>query len=466
MADEKDKQVDAADVADATDDIAEEVAEEPVVEDLTDDPEALKAELAKVRAEKAALEAEQAPHTFWRNAGAGVLIVIGVLLFALAVSAVWLNRTIMDENRFVDTLAPLAQETSIQDYVASSATKAIFDNVDIEMYVRQAMQPLPPEAQAFLATPITVSIQNFVRDAATKVVRSPQFYEVWVKMLRVAHKTFIAAITDKSSGAIQKQGGTITLDVSVLVDQIKAALTDRGLGFVNKVNLPISTQQITLYDSPAIAQLGTLIQFMNAAAYVLPLLALALLAGGVALAANHRKAVLWMGVGIVAFTIIPVQAIYLGKIPFANAALELGGMPSEAAQAAYTIIFRNLVAANRLFAVVGLVFVIGAILAGPSKWATSLRSGFQHGLSNVGPDWDFGTTGEWIDAHAAGLRTTGIILAIVAMLLVPTKTVWTIVWLVVGVLVWFALVAFFGRPRPADKVVATDPDSELPGASA
>jgi hypothetical protein len=374
---------------------------------------------------------------------------------------VWLNRTVMDENRWVDTVAPLAQNAAIQDYVAARTTQAIFDNVDVESYVKQALAPLPPQATTFLSAPITGAIQNFVREAATKVVRSQQFYTVWVKMNRVAHKAFIVAITDKSTGAVQKQGGTITLDVGILVDQIKQSLADNGMGFAKNINIPISKQQITLYDSPAIAQLGSAIQLMNTMAYILPLLALALLAGGVALAANRQKAVLWMGVGIAAFTIIPVQAIYLGQSAFVKAALELGQMPNEAAQAAYGIVFRNLIKADQLFTIIGLVFVIAAVVAGPSKWATAVRGGFQHGLANIGPDWDFGVAGEWVYDHQSGMRIAGMIAAVVVLVVWPTKSLAAVIWLVVAVLVWLALVAFFGRKRPAAKTDAA-PDAVTP----
>lgn len=141
--------------------------------------------------------------------------------------------------------------------------------------------------------------------------------------------------------------------------------------------------------------LGTMIRLMNTMAWLLPLLAIVLLGGGIAVAASRRKAVLWMGVGIIALTIIPVQAIYLGQIPFASAALALAQMPNAAAQAAYTTIFANLIRANQLVAVIGLIFWVGAILAGPSKWATALRNGFRHGAGNIGPDWDFGVAGQF-----------------------------------------------------------------------
>lgn len=424
-----------------------------------DDTDELRAEIERLRAENAALVAEPPKQTFWRNASATVLILIGVILVSLSVSALWLNRTLMDETRFVETLSPLAQNVAIQDWVAKSSTDAIFANVDIEGYVKQALEPLPPQA-AMLAAPITGAVQNFIRDAATKVVRSSQFAVVWEKSLHLTHKAFIAAISDKQSGIITKQGGVVTLDVSLLIDELKASLADKGLGFVQNINLPISTSQVTLVDSQALADLGFAIQMLNATAWVLPLLALALLAGGIAVAANRRRAVLWMGVGILTLTIIPVQAIYLGQFQFTQAMLDLAKMPSAASQAAYDIIFVNLIRANQLASVIGLVFIIGAIFAGPSAWATALRNGLRHGVTNIGPEWDFGVVGEWIHVHESGMRTTGIIAAVVMLLVVPTKSLSTIIGLVVWVVLWMLAVMFFGRPRPVppadDAVVEED----------
>lgn len=436
-----------------------------VVAESIDDPADLKAELERLRAENAALSSAKEPSTFWRNASGGLLIIIGVVLVALAVSALWLNRTVMDENRWVDTMTPLAQNAAIQEYVAKSASDAIFANINIQQYVAEALgtKPLPPQLM-LLASPITGAIQNFVRESAGKFTQSPQFEAVWIKTLRLTHKAFIAAVTDRPTGVITKQGGTVTLDVSALITEVKAVLSDKGMGFVNNINIPISKQQITLVDSPAITQLGYAIRLMNSMAWVLPLLAIAMLGGGVALAANRRKAVLWMGIGVMVLTIIPVQAIYLGRVPFAEAALRLGQMPSEASQAAYTIIFRNLVTANQIVAFAGLVFVVGAIFAGPSKWAVSLRSGFRSGLNNVGPDWDFGTAGQWIHDHESGMRTTGILLGVAMLLVSPAKSIWTIVWIAVFVVVWVVAVTFFGRPRPQAALDASP--AEKPGEPA
>ena len=39
-----------------------------------------------------------------------------------------------------------------------------------------------------------------------------------------------------------------------------------------------------------------------------------------------------------------------------------------------------------------------------------------YGLNNIGPDWDFGVVGQWIHDHESGMRTVGIVLAIVMLL--------------------------------------------------
>jgi hypothetical protein len=169
--------------------------------------------------------------------------------------------------------------------------------------------------------------------------------------------------------------------------------------------------------------------------------------------------VLWLGIGIVIATVLPLEAIYLGQIPFVNAVQSLAQMPSAAAQNAYTIVFRNLVTAEKVAAFLGLVFVVGAILAGPSSWAVALRHGLQKGLNNVGPDWDFGPVGQWIFDHASGVRTTGIVLGVAGLLVWPTKSIATILWFAVAVVVWLLLVGLFGRPRPTSAIAVSVEDS-------
>jgi hypothetical protein len=413
------------------------------------DLEELQAEVDQLRAENARLKATKA-HGFWRTSGATTLIVIGVLLFTLAISASWLSNTILDEDQWVATVAPLARDAAIQDYVATEASDAFLKAIDVETNVKQALEALPQEARGLLLAPITDGIRNFAKDAAFKFVRSPQFPELWVSMNRLAHKAFIASITQTSGGTITNQDGKVTLEVGMLIDEVKAELTKSGLGFVNSIPIPATDQKVTLVDSPELGRYSALIRILEEEAYLLPALAVILLAAGVALAPNRRKAVFWMGFGMIVVTVLPLQAVYLGRFPFAKAALELGDMPSTAAQHAYNIVFRELVNANQIGAFVGLVFLLGAIAVGPGKWAAALRSAVKKALDEAWPNRGFGLVGQWIDGHRTGIRAAGAITAILSLLLMPPKSIAEVIWLVIALLVWLLAVEVFGRPTPAD----------------
>ena len=99
------------------------------------DAQELRAELERLRAENELLSQGGGGTRFWRNLMGGLAICLGVVMLAVAISAVWLNRTVMDEDRWVDTMAPLAREASIQDYVATKASDSLFSAVDIKGYV-------------------------------------------------------------------------------------------------------------------------------------------------------------------------------------------------------------------------------------------------------------------------------------------------------------------------------------------
>lgn len=412
------------------------------------DVKTLQAEVDRLRAENSSLRSART-HKSLRTGGASALIVIGVLFFTLAISASWLSHTIMDEDQWVTTVAPLAEDPAIQDYVATEASNGFLKAIDVESYVKQALSPLPQETQGLLATPITNGIQNFAKDAAFKFVRSPQFPGLWVSMNRFAHKAFIASITQTSGGTVSNQDGKVALDTGMLIDEVKAEMTKKGLGFVNAVPIPVTDQTVTLIDSPELGRFSALIKILEDDAFILPVMAVALLAAGVALAPNRRKAVLWMGVGMVGVTALPLQVIYLGRFPFAKAALELGDMPSAAAQNAYNIVFRDLVNTDQMGAFVGLLFLAGAIAVGPSKWASAIRRGIKNGLDEMWPDRGFGQVGQWIGDHRTGIRTAGPVVAILALLLMPPTSMATIVWAVVALLAYLLAVEVFGRPTVA-----------------
>jgi hypothetical protein len=421
-----------------------------------EDTEALRAEVERLRKEKAELAAEVAlsPETrakqrvvFWRTLIAAVLIVLGCVMAAFAVPAIWLDRTVKDQAVWVDTVAPLAQDPGMQNYVADTATNAIFDQIDVQSLAEQA---LPPKLQPF-APAIAGAVRTFVSDQAHTFTKSPQFYTLWVETNKIGQKALITVGTPGTQGAVSNQNGKISLDIGLLVNKIKEMLVSKGLGIVQ--NIPTSAfqgKEIVLFESPYLAGLQKALMWMGIAAVALPLLALLLLGGGIALAVDRRKGVLWTGIGLVVAMIVPLGSLYLGQsIAVSKLTGAINTLPPAAANAVFDILFRYLVLAQQFIVVLGLLMFVAAVIAGPARWAVVLREGVGRGLSHIGESWDFGAFGEWVLANKSLLRGIALVVGVLALIFVPGPKFSLLVWIVVLEVIWLLLIEFFGRKRPA-----------------
>lgn len=321
------------------------------------------------------VSARQSSAGRWRNALAALSLVIAVVLVSLSIVAVWLNLTIMDEDGWVDTVAPLAKDPAIQDYFAISASNALLRSVDVQSLVDKYVASMPQQMRA-LAPRIAEAAKESVRDATVGIARSPQFPMLWERANRLSHRGFVAAVTQSDRGPVTNQRGQITLDISLLAEQTKQRLADKGLPLVNSIQIPESKREVVLFRSPSLAKLQAAIGVMNAWTWILPTLAFAFLSAGLALATDRRRAVFWAGIGVSAATLLPVQAIYLSKSQFTSTVFALGKMPDTAAQHAYDAIFRHLMTADWVAALAGGVLALGAWLGDPrgpvaTRWRAS-----------------------------------------------------------------------------------------------
>jgi len=416
---------------------------------VADDSAALQARIEQLERENEELKRQaqsevgesRAPATRRRNAGGITLALIAALLLALAVPAVWLNRMVTDTDVYVETVAPLAEDPAIQDAVADAASAAVIERADS----KERLETVLPENLQILATPLSQAVDDFIRKQSLNLVRSDQFGNLWETVNRVSHKALVAAVTGRETGAVGVEAGTITLDVGTLADTLKGRLEDAGLGFV--ANLPTSSldKQIVLYESPVLAQLTSTVDLVSRSAFMIPLIGFVLALGAIALAADRRKAVLWLGGTLAIAAILPLQALYLGQTYVVSQLEQAASIPTPAAQAAFEIIFRDLVTADRAAVALGILLWAGAVLAGPARWAVALRTGVSGGLGGMASHLELGSFGRWVRARKQGLRVAGIVGAVAVLFLLPApRTVSALVWVAVSYLVWVVAVEFFG----------------------
>ncbi|MGZ8753079.1 MAG: hypothetical protein ACXW1S_08855, partial [Acidimicrobiia bacterium] len=148
----------------------------------------------------------------WRRRLVAVLVVLSCILAPLSVVAVWTQNQMLDTTRYVENVTPLASNPAILDAAATNATNALFENVDVEAEIRDAL----PKRARLLAAPMTAAIRQFTERAAREALASDAFQTVWVKANDVAHTQVESALTGGGK-VVSTKNGKITLDLSQIL---------------------------------------------------------------------------------------------------------------------------------------------------------------------------------------------------------------------------------------------------------
>jgi hypothetical protein len=429
-----------------------------IVEDVTGQPESsdlseLHSRIQKLEVENAELKSSSpgvdahGRKERVRNRTAITLAVLAGLLLALSVPAIWLNRMVTDTEWYVRTVAPLAEDPDIQASLAAAVSEPLIERIDAKSRLEEVL----PENLQIVAAPLGSAVDDFIRANSLSLVRSDQFARVWEEVNRRSHNLMVAAVTGREGAAVGTEAGTISLDTGILADSLKDRLTDAGLAFATRIPTGSLDQRVVLYESPLLAQMTAVIDGISRAALLIPFVGLALAAGALLAAVDKRKAALWLGGTLVIAGILPLQALYLGQYHVTARLETLQAIPTPAADAAFGIIFRDLIAADRAIIALGVVLWASALVLGPASWAVAMRRGSGSGLSAIAAHLELGRFGVWVRERKRGLRGAGVVIALIVLLGLPApRTVGSILWLALGYSVWVLLVELFAaEPGPA-----------------
>jgi hypothetical protein len=175
-----------------------------------------------------------------------VFLVLAILLFAVAVPATWARRTLLDTDRYVATVAPLAEDPAVQEYLARTVTEQVFSALDVQAKLAASLQERSPKL-AFLAAPIANGVEGFVKDRLQQVFASDAFATSWEELNRFAHAQLLAVL-EGGGDTVQVQQGAVVLNLLPLVKAGLAAMTGVVSDIVgHQVTLP----QITGEEIPS-----------------------------------------------------------------------------------------------------------------------------------------------------------------------------------------------------------------------
>lgn len=438
------------------------VSERPAPD--TEDPH--RAEVLQLRAQVAALEARlalekaraqpdpgsassarRADRIRWTSAI--IVILLGALIAIPAVTGLWAKRTLLDSDRYVATIAPLAAEPGVQDLVSKRITAAIFQYVDVDTLTQQALSTLAangaPSAVTGLAIPISSEIRSFVSGEVDDLVRSQAFQTAWVQANRIAHDQAVAVLLGEN-GAITATKSGLSVNLGPFLERIKSDLVDRGFPLASRI--PAVNLRVQVLRGVDVATLTNGVTALDRAGTWLPWLAIVVLVGGVLLAPRRRSAAYIAGSALAGAMVLLVIGIAAGRIWLGDKMSD-AAIPTATGQAIAGDLTQFLRASARTTFALGLLVVLIAWFTGTSPGAERLRRGMTtltyRVRSELTGSAEPSRTEQWLAGHQ--LLVDGIVIAAAAAVVLSWSTVpaGRLIALVVGVLVIVAVVRALGR---------------------
>jgi hypothetical protein len=439
-----------------------------------------RAELERLRAENAALRAqvrekaattdtapiEAADRTArqrWRTIVATLLIVVGCVLAPLSVAAVWTRNQVTNTDRYVATVAPLADDPAIQSAVADQITAQVFNYIDVRGLTNQAVDalaergltPVLADQLRALSVPIANGVQSFTRSQVGRVVESDAFADAWVQANRVAHQQLVAALTGEGGGAVTVENDTVSVNMAAFIEVVKQRLVESGFSVAARI--PEVDASFVLFQSADVTRARSGFNLLNTLGVWLPVIAIVLLVLGVYVARDHRRATVGAALGVaismvvLALGLAVFRSIYLDAVPASV-------LPHDAAAVLYDTIVRFLRLGIRTVFVLALVVAAGAFLSGQSVTAVRTREGLSHAIGWLAggaerAGFSTGPVGTWVYANKRVLRIGAVALAALALVFWGRPTGKVVLGLTLALLVVLAIIEFLGRPaRPAADV--------------
>ena len=424
-------------------------------------------EILRLRAEvtRLQLERDDARKSNLRPPGRGtglarrivaiVLVVLTAVLACATVPALYLRSEVLDTDRYVATVAPLASDPAIQAEIANKVTAQITEAVDIEGITRDAMTELgnvAPRVAAVisgLAPAIAEQTKSLIHSAVTKFVATPQFQDLWIQVNRVAHQGIVNLATGNTGGTLSiDQSGTVTISTQEIIARVKSALLQQGVDIASRI--PEVDRQITLLQSPELARAAQAIRTLDQTAPILAWLTALSAVGAIAVAPRgwRRRTTSMVGLGIAVAMAVLALGLAIGLNIFLNT-IPPNSVSPAAAQSLVDTLLTPLRTGVRFVFVVGLLIALAAFLSGHSRPAEFVRQG----LARSG-DYLTGKIGagqakpwqHWLARYRRILEAVVIGVAVLVLILWQYPTAAVAIWTAVLAVLAILLIELLCRP--------------------
>jgi len=320
----------------------------------------------------------------WLVAG---LLTLAVITGLIGVFSVYVNRQALNTDNWTNTSSQLLENKQVQTALSAYLVHTLFTNVDVASELKTV---LPKQLQP-LAGPAAAGLQQLAGQVAPRLLTLPQVQDAWRQANRAASKELLTIINGGTK-VVSTSNGTVTLNVRTLVDQLAAqvglssqvnaaraqvqgALPQIAAAAQSKlgVTLPTNTGQIVIMRSNQLKQVQDIAGAIRHLAVWFTIIPLLLFALAIYLAHGWRRLVLrrtgWCFIGL-GLVVLLARRVVENRVVDSLVANEANKPAAQQVWLIGTGLLRDIAVAMVAY---GIIILIAAWVAGPTRPATALR---------------------------------------------------------------------------------------------
>ncbi|MBV9578447.1 MAG: hypothetical protein JO057_07655 [Chloroflexi bacterium] len=285
-----------------------------------------------------------------------VLTVIACCVIVLATISFGVQQTLLNTDRWVAVVGPLASDPGVQSSVAQATAATALNALDLEGRTQALPGPLRN-----LAAPAESSLSTFVTNQTTQFVESPQFDQVWVGANRAIHQGLVDFLRSgdlPTDGAVKVNDGQVEVNLLMLTPALAQRL-QQGLPGVITSQLPGDFGYVSIGQVSTLATMQRAVRVLDSLTLLLLVASPVLVVVTLAISPWRRSTTMWLGLGVAIGMLVAGLVLFVGE---SAVVASLAGQPiSVAVHAALTAM---LVSIGVGMLVVFVVAVVIALLAG------------------------------------------------------------------------------------------------------
>lgn len=294
------------------------------------------------------------------------LLVLASVLTLVASLTVWSKRQLLNTDKFTSSSVQLLANDQIRATLSSRLVELLDQRVDLKT---QLQERLPPRAKS--AAPVAAAaIQNSAGRVIDAFLATSEAQALWEKTVRRAHGAIVKVLEGKNAGPISTENGNVVLDLRPFIQRVAARL---GVGDRLKARASPTAGEIVILKSDQLSAAQTAVKVLKRSSVWLVLIVLALYGLAIYLARGTRRTKLEIAgysFILVGLLLIVIRRVVGNAIVDSLVKVESSKPAVHAIWLIETDLLRDL--ALGLIAY-GLVAVLGAVAAGPTRAAVALR---------------------------------------------------------------------------------------------